>query len=181
MEIDKNRSDAKYSRCELMRRVIWSGVELFFRFSPRSAFAFRASLLRLMGATVGEKVHIYNSARIYMPWNLTIGPLSSIGEHALIYNLGPIFIGREATVSQGSHLCAGKHDYEDPSMRLVKAPITVCDEAWVCADAFVGAGVTIGTGAVVGARGVVTKDVDAWTVVAGNPASVIKERKMRCH
>jgi putative colanic acid biosynthesis acetyltransferase WcaF len=133
----------------------------------------------MMGATVGNKVHIYNSAMIYMPWNLTIGSQSSIGERALIYNLCPVFIGLEATVSQGSHLCAGTHDYEDPSMPLIKAPITVCDEAWVCADAFVGAGVTIGVGAVVGARGVVTKDVDAWMIVAGNPARVIKERKLQ--
>ena len=178
MDIEKNRNDVKYSRSELIRRVSWSVVELFFRFSPRNAFAFRASLLRLMGATVGEKVHIYNSARIYMPWNLTVGSLSSIGEHALIYNLGPVSIGREATVSQRSHLCAGTHDYEDSSMRLVKRPIRVCDEAWVCADAFVGAGVTIGAGAVVGARGVVIKDVDAWTIVAGNPAKFIKTRTL---
>ena len=35
-------------------------------------------------------------------------------------------------------------------------------------------GVTIGEGAIVGACSVVTKDVPAWTVVAGNPAKVIK-------
>ena len=40
-------------------------------------------------------------------------------------------------------------------------------------------GVTIGEGAVVGAGSVVTKDVPAWTVVAGNPAKVVKELKER--
>jgi len=64
-------------------------------------------------------------------------------------------------------------------MPLVTAPIVINDGAWVCADAFIGPGVTIGEGAVVGARAVVMKDVDPWTVVAGNPAQFIKKRELR--
>jgi len=50
---------------------------------------------------------------------------------------------------------------------------------WIGAGAFVGPGVTIGEGAVVGARSVVTKDVEPWTVVAGNPAKFIKKREIK--
>ena len=49
----------------------------------------------------------------------------------------------------------------------------------VCADAFVGPGVVIVEGAVVGARAVVMKNVEPWTVVAGNPAQVIKIRELK--
>ncbi len=77
------------------------------------------------------------------------------------------------------HLCAGTHDYADPSMPLLKPPITVGDQAWVCADAYIGPGVTIGEGAVVGARAVIVKDVPPWTIVAGNPARPIKKRVIR--
>jgi len=52
------------------------------------------------------------------------------------------------------------------------------DKSWVAADAFVGMGVTIGEGAVVGARACVFKDVEAWSVVGGNPAKFIKRREI---
>ncbi len=62
---------------------------------------------------------------------------------------------------------------------LTTASIIVKDHVWVAADAFVGMGVTIGEGAVVGARAAVFKDVEAWTVVGGNPAKFIKRRVIK--
>ena len=53
-------------------------------------------------------------------------------------------------------------------------PIKICDDAWIGMNAIILKGVTIGEGAVVAAGSVVTKDVPAWTVVAGNPAIVVK-------
>ena len=147
-----------------------------FRWSPRPLFGWRRFVLRCFGASVGEGVNIYSSATIYFPWNLEIGDWSSIGERAMIYNLGPITIGEQVTVSQQAHLCAGTHDHTDPAMPLVKPPITVHDQVWICADAFVGPYVTVGEGAVVGARAVAVKDVPEWTIVGGNPARSIKKR-----
>ena len=160
-------------------RVLWGMVRPFFHFSPRPFFGWRRFLLRLFGARIGSEVHIYNSATIYMPWNLEVGDWSSIGEHAFIYNLGRVTIGSKTTISHRAHLCAGTHDYTDRSLPLLKLPITIQDSAWVCADVFVGPGVTVGEGAVVGARSVVVKDVEPWMVVAGNPAIAIKKREMK--
>ena len=114
-----------------------------------------------------------------MPWNLEIGDWSSIGEHAFIYNLGKVTIGKSVTISYRAHLCAGTHDYTDPAMPLLKPPISIGDQAWICTDAYVGSGVTVGEGAVVGACGVAVKDVEPWAVVAGNPARVIGKRTLR--
>jgi putative colanic acid biosynthesis acetyltransferase WcaF len=132
--------------------------------------------LRCFGAQVGKGVHIYPTATIYMPWNLSIGDLSSIGENALIYNLGHVTIGRSVTISHRAHLCAGTHDHARTEMPLLKPSIDVDDQAWICTEAFVGPGVRVGEGAVVGARAVAVRDVPAWTIVAGNPARVVKQR-----
>jgi acetyltransferase-like isoleucine patch superfamily enzyme len=57
------------------------------------------------------------------------------------------------------------------------APIKIQDRAWVGFNSIILAGVTIGEGAVVGCASVVTRDVDPYTIVAGNPARVIRSLK----
>src|SRR5947207_8232962 len=166
LDIAANRKTAKYTGEELLRRILWGVGHWGFRLSPRPCFGWRRFVLRLFGARVGREVHIYGSATIYFPWNLRIGDWSAIGEGALIYNLGPVTIGQNVTISQRAHLCAGTHDYRKADMPLLKPPIEIRDRVWICADAFVGPGVVVGEGAVVGARAVATKNVEAWTVVA---------------
>lgn len=55
------------------------------------------------------------------------------------------------------------------------APVKICNKVWIGFNAIILKGVTIGEGAIVVAGAVVTKDVPAWTVVAGNPATIVKK------
>ena len=55
------------------------------------------------------------------------------------------------------------------------APIKICDKVWIGANVTILKGVTVGEGAVIGAGSVVTHDVKPWTIVAGNPAQIVKE------
>ena len=176
MDIETNRKVAKWTKVELAKRALWGLSRPFFAWSPRPLWGWRRFLLRLFGAQVGRKVQIHPSARVFIPWNLEIGEWSSVGFDALLYNLGPMSIGERVTISQRAHLCGGSHDFRDPTMPLLKLTVVVEDEAWVCSAAFVGPEVTIGRKAVVGARAVVTRDVEAKTIVAGNPARLIGER-----
>lgn len=147
---------------------------------PGSQLRFiRNLILRLFGAKIPMNSLVYNSCKIWMPWNLTVGYDSCIGPHTQLYNKAPIIIGDNVVVSQGANLCTASHDISDSSHSLVTAPIVIRDRAWVASDAFVGMGVTIGEGAVVGARGCVFKDVEPWTVVGGNPAKFIKKRVIK--
>jgi len=161
-------------------RVLWSAVWLLlFRPSPRILFGWRRFLLRRLGAKIGSNSRISPGVRIWAPWNLIVGDEASIAHGVDLYCVDEIKIGHHATVSQYAFLCGATHDIADPHMCLVSAPIYIADQAWVCAGAFIGPGIRVQEGAVVGARSVVTRDVEAWSVVAGNPAKRIGERELR--
>jgi acetyltransferase-like isoleucine patch superfamily enzyme/glycosyltransferase involved in cell wall biosynthesis len=164
---------------EKVGRVLWMGVQAtLFRRSFHNWYGWRSLLLRSFGAEIGKNVRIRPTARIEVPWHLHIGDHCAVGDHAILYSLGPIHIGRLATISQYAHLCAGTHDYTDPSFPLIRPPIYIGDEAWVAADAFVGPGVTVGDRAIIGARATVVKDVPPGVIVGGNPARIIKPRAL---
>lgn len=72
----------------------------------------------------------------------------------------------------------GQYFTHSKDWSVVKSrPIIIKDNVWIGFDSVILAGVTIGEGAIVGARSVVRKNVEPWTVVAGNPAVVIKRLK----
>jgi putative colanic acid biosynthesis acetyltransferase WcaF len=133
----------------------------------------------LFGAKIARDAYAHPSVKIWAPWNLEMGSLSCLGPHVDCYCVDKVVIGSRATVSQYSFLCTATHDYRDPRMPLVTAPIMIGERAWVAADAFIGPGVTIGEGAVVGARASVFRNVDPWTVVGGNPARIIKKYELQ--
>lgn len=176
IDVAANRSASSYGVPELAGRMLWGVGAMIFRLVPRPLYGLRRFILRLFGATVGPHVHIHPTVRIFLPWNLSIGEYSAIGDRAIIYNLGPVRIGARSTISQNTHLCAGSHDYRDPAFPLLRMPITIGDDAWICADAFVGPGVTVGDRAIVAARAVAVRDVAPEVIVAGNPARMIKRR-----
>ncbi|MBA3487513.1 MAG: putative colanic acid biosynthesis acetyltransferase [Lysobacter sp.] len=179
LNIAAARAARPYSRMEYLGRLLWALATPLFRLSPRLCHGWRRWLLRRFGATVGCDVTIHPSVRITIPWNLSIGDQASLGERALVYNLGPVRIGPRATVSHLAHLCAGSHDHLDAALPLLRMPIEIGADAWVCAQAFVGPGVVIGDGAVVAAAAVVCRSVEPWMIVAGNPARPVKRRVMR--
>lgn len=174
---------SKYSGSEdflgKLRRMLWSMIQstLFYWSFPR-AFRWRRFLLRCFGAKLSSSTYIYRTARIRDPKLLSVGMHASIGPEVEVYNVDSISIGNHCTISMQAMLCTGSHDISDPFMALTHAPIRIEDGAWVCARAFVGPGVVIGKGAVVAACAVVSKDVAAWNVVVGNPATFKKLRRI---
>lgn len=178
LNINACREARPYSTKEYIGRFLWGLVSPLFSLIPRPCFGLRAQLLRIFGAKIGKNAHIYPSAKIYIPWNLIMEDDSSIGEWALIYNLGLVSIGSQATISHRAHLCAGTHDYSNPSLPLVRSKINIGSQAWICADAFIGPGVSIGRGAIVGGASVVMRDIDEWQIVSGNPAIYVKKRHL---
>jgi putative colanic acid biosynthesis acetyltransferase WcaF len=163
-----------------LRRLAWNTAQaLLFRPSPTPLFAWRAWLVRSFGGRIAPGARIYPNVRIWAPWNLTMETGSTLAEGVDCYSVDRIEIGAEVTVSQRAVLCTASHDLADPGRRLVTEPITLAQASWVFAEAFVMPGTKIGEGAVVAARSVVTKDVEPWTIVGGNPARPIGRRELR--
>jgi putative colanic acid biosynthesis acetyltransferase WcaF len=165
---------------EKLKRQLWYVVEAtLFRLSPRPWYRWRNWLLRRFGARVHATARIRSTVTVEVPWHLTVGAHTVVGDGAILYCLGPITLGARVMVSQYAHLCAGTHDYTRPDLPLLRPPIAVGDDAWVAADVFVGPGVTIGPGTVVGARSNVFGDLPAWKVCVGSPARPVKDRVLK--
>jgi putative colanic acid biosynthesis acetyltransferase WcaF len=164
-----------HTRANKVARLAWSACHaLLFRPTPWFMGGWRTLLLRMWGA----KIHFgrfHGSTRVWAPWLLEVGEHVYVDERVYLYNAFGIRLGDRVVISQGSLLCSATHDYRDPAYRLTGGRITVEDDCWIAAEAFVGPGVTIGRGSVVGARAVVVKDVPPWSVVAGNPARLVRE------
>lgn len=180
-KIDLSRYHNALSRKNQVVRLLWTVVwGLLARPLPRSVGSgWKRWLLRLFGARIASTAIVYSSAKVYYPANLTMDAYSCLASDVDCYNVAPITIGANSTVSQGAYLCTASHDISDPLNPLITAPIVIEDQAWVAAGAFVGMGVTIGQGAVVGARAAVFKSVEPWSVVGGNPAKFLKKRILK--
>ncbi|HMN97276.1 MAG TPA: WcaF family extracellular polysaccharide biosynthesis acetyltransferase [Phycisphaerales bacterium] len=165
---------------EKVGRAIWMLIgRPIFRISFHNWYPFRAWLLRRFGAKVGKGVALRPTVSIEVPWMCEIDDDATVGDHAILYSLGTIRIGKRAIISQYAHLCAGTHDYTDHTFKLIRAPIIVEDDVWIGADAFVGPGVRVGRLSVLGARSSTYKDLPPQQVCVGNPAKPIKRRELR--
>jgi len=110
--------------------------------------------------------------------DVIIGDRTRIGLGNVI--IGPVNIGSDIMFAQNIVLSGLNHGYSDinisPSEQPVETkPITIEDQVWIGANSVVVAGVTIGKHAIVAAGSVVTKSVPPNTIVAGNPAKIIKQ------
>ena len=92
----------------------------------------------------------------------------------LMMSAGGITIDDEAQIAANVQLISNNHDLEN-RMVITCKPVHICRRAWIGAGATILPGVTIGENSVVGAGSVVTRDVESNTIVAGNPARVIKK------
>ncbi len=130
----------------------------------------KCAMLRLFGASVGRGAGLEaRRLNIHFPWKLSVGDFAWIGEEVFILNFEPVTIGAHCCISQRAFLCTGNHDFRQPDMPYRNQPITIEDGAWVGAQVFVGPGVTIGTETVISAGSVVTRNLPAGMVCAGNP------------
>jgi len=177
-EVDISKAPSPLSFNNRFMRVVWGIVQkTLFGMSPRLMHRWRVFLLRLFGADVSTKARVYPKAKIWAPWNLSMGDYATLADDVDCYCVNKISIGAHTTVSQYSYLCGATHDFNKTNFPLQPKPISIGSQVWIAADCFVGPGVTISQGVVVGARSSVFSDLEPWTICAGTPAKKINDRQ----
>lgn len=181
-KVSLRENKSPFSKRNKIARLAWWIFSFFFSATPYWALNnYRISILRLFGAKIGKGCAIYPSARIWAPWNLQVGDYSCIGPYTDIYSMGKIIIGNNVTISQNAVICTGSHDITSAHNELFTKAVIIQDQAWVCAYAKVMPGTTIAEGSVIGMAALITKNTQPWGVYTGNPARLIKERKIHGH
>ena len=141
-------------------------------------YSIKSGLLRIFGARVGKGLIIKPRVRIKNPWRLAIGANCWIGEDAWIDNLADVNIGNNVCISQGAMLLTGNHDYTVSSFPYRLGEIILEDGVWVGAQSVVCPGVTCKSHSILTVHSVASKNLDAWSIYAGNPAVLTRVRKM---
>lgn len=133
----------------------------------------------LMGKILGKELP--ESSTVLPPLYIDYGKPVTIGKGCFIqqcctfFGRGGITIGNDVFIGPKVNLITINHDVNpDNRSATYGRPIVIEDKVWIGINSTILPGVKIGYGAIIGAGSVVTKDVPAMTVVAGNPARIIK-------
>jgi acetyltransferase-like isoleucine patch superfamily enzyme len=163
----------------------------------KSKFYEQARVINLQGNSakinIGENTHIRGTLLLFAHnGNINIGNNSYIGNGTQIWSANVINIGNDVLISHNcniidtnsheidylerkeSYLKLLENGHPKENISVQSAPIIIEDHAWINFNVSILKGVTIGKGAIVGAGSVVLKNVEPFTMVAGNPAIFIK-------
>lgn len=141
-------------------------------------YGIKRRLLKSFGAKVGTGLVIKTKVRIKYPWRLRIGNNCWIGESVWIDNLEEVVIGDNVCLSQGAMLLTGNHDYKRSDFPYRLGGITIEDGVWIGAQSVVCPGIICRSHAVLTVKSVAVRDLEAWTVSAGNPAVPVRKREI---
>lgn len=129
------------------------------------------------GAMIGDNSIILRSFAQRCNKNFELGDNSSIGSYKIDLR-SPVKIGNNVIISNDSEIITTSHYIDSPEWEHKYYGIEIEDYVWIASNVLILPSCRkIGYGAVVGAGSVVVKDVPPMSVVAGNPARVIKQRE----
>jgi acetyltransferase-like isoleucine patch superfamily enzyme len=136
---------------------------------------------RVCGMKIGRDTSIGLDCRFFgdRMHEIEIGDRVSIPPGAFFVCGAAITIGDDVVFGHRVSLYTSDHDPDDPAFTRRNAPIVIEERAFVASQAIILQGVRLGRGALVAAGSVVTRDVPPYTIVAGNPARVLREREAR--
>lgn len=136
----------------------------------------RVILEQLLGK-LGRESWIRPMFRCDYGYNIVIGDRAFLNYDCTILDCAPVTIGNDVNVATGVQLITVSHPLDADARRNgaeIGAPVVIEDNAWVGSGTLILPGVTVGTDSIIGAGSVVTHDVPAGVVAAGNPCKVLR-------
>ncbi len=139
-------------------------------------FSLKKTLLRAFGASIGNNSYLHPKIVLYRWGMLNIGSNTVINQNCRIDNRKMIEIGNNVSIAHGTKIYTCGHDIHSPFFDILGQKVIIGDYVCIFANSQIMPGVTIGEGAVIYPGSLVNKDVEAFSIVGGNPAKEIGRR-----
>ncbi len=166
------KRDSRFIR-QLKIILIWT-YNIVYNLFP--FFVLKNTLLRLTGISIGSRSVIHSPVRFLGMGSISIGSNSVIGSRCYLDNRVSIGIGNNVSIAHGTKIYTLGHDVDDPYFAVTRGRVEIADYVCIFSNVLIMPGVKLGKGSVVFPGSVVTKDVDDYAVVGGNPARFIRYR-----
>ncbi|MEO1772153.1 MULTISPECIES: sugar O-acetyltransferase [Enterococcus] len=149
-----------------------------YNFLVNSENKYDLSILQGLLHSIGEDVYIESNFLCEFGFNISIGSNVYINHDLIILDCNQVTIGNGVYIAPRVGMYGANHA-EDPIERaedhiVYSKPIKIGDRVWLGAGVHVLQGVTVGENTIIGAGSVVTKDIPANVIAAGNPCKVIR-------
>lgn len=136
----------------------------------------RRFFYRLAGVTIGKGSTIHMWCNFFQPGNIEIGEDTIVGDHAFLDGRAKLKIGNHVDIASRVMIYNSEHDVHSEDFHAIVEPVVIEDYVFVGPGVIIQPGVTIKKGAIIAAGAVVAKDVEAFNMVGGIPATLIGER-----
>ena len=182
MEEQKNNGKVEHDYTNyieaIRKRSFWHFFKGFLiRWYQHFKYEKAVRIARKRGASVGEGVIMPLSLARRANSNLIIGNHVSIQTDKIDMR-SPVKIGNYVIIGSETEIITTSHDIDSPLWNVKKYGITIDDYVWLPTHVMILPSCRyIGMGAVVGSGSVVVKNIDAMSVVSGNPAKFLKKRE----
>lgn len=151
-------------------------------YCPKILKHFKQNLLHKLNQNISVKSNICSRVYIGNLENISIGKRSGLGKNFKMHNV-TLKMGCDIMIGPDVTIMGGGHRFDDITIPMIdqgdlpRTSLKIEDDVWIGTKALILAkGQTIGKGSIIGAGAVVTKDVPPYSIVAGNPAKIIKYR-----
>lgn len=138
----------------------------------------RNDIMLKLFKSVGKNVWIEPDFRCEFGKNITIGNDVYINFGCVILDCGQIRIGDNTLIGPNVGIFSGNHttDAEERAVGgLIPKPVTIGNRVWICGNVSIVPGASIGDDSIIGAGSVVTRDIPAGVIAAGNPCRVLRK------
>jgi maltose O-acetyltransferase len=125
---------------------------------------------------LGADATVERAVRLTRKGGVSVGAGTIINRDTTLDGRGVLTVGASVNISPEVTILTADHDPQSPNFTYRVRPTVIGDRAWISTRALLLPGTKIGEGALVAAGAVVHGEVAPWTIVGGNPATVIGQR-----